>query len=129
MGTTGAVCRIQSPVMARSAIQELSDDFSLPDYKPEIRRMISVTAAVSPAAHYLTPGHAEFAGSVKYCIQYEGGDGVNIGFTKASGRTLVSSASRDGHRVIAVVLNDGNWFQDAYALMDYGFAVLETSKP
>lgn len=75
MGTTGAVCRIQSPVMARSAIQELSDDFSLPDYKPEIRRMISVTAAVSPAAHYLTPGHAEFAGSVKYCIQYEGGDG------------------------------------------------------
>ena len=54
---------------------------------------------------------------------------MKIGFTKASGRTLVSSASRDGHRVIAVVLNDGNWFQDAYALMDYGFAVLETSKP
>lgn len=71
----GEACRIQSPITARAAAQELSDDFSLPDYKPEIRRMISVTAAVSPAAHYLTPGHAEFAGTVKYCIQYEGGDG------------------------------------------------------
>lgn len=70
-----------------------------------------------------------FVNKNKTVFQYEGGDGVKIGFTKASGRTLVSSASRDGHGVIAVVLNDGNWFQDAYALMDYGFAVLETSKP
>ncbi|MGN1144559.1 MAG: D-alanyl-D-alanine carboxypeptidase family protein [Anaerovoracaceae bacterium] len=70
-----------------------------------------------------------FVNKNKTVFQYEGGDGVKIGFTKASGRTLVSSASRDGHRVIAVVLNDGNWFQDAYALMDFGFAVLETSKP
>ena len=69
-----------------------------------------------------------FVNKNKTVFQYEGGDGVKIGFTKASGRTLVSSASRDGHRVIAVVLNDGNWFQDAYALMDFGFAVLETSK-
>ena len=70
-----------------------------------------------------------FVNKNKTVFQYEGGDGVKIGFTKASGRTLVSSASRSGHRVIAVVLDDGNWFQDAYALMDYGFAVLETSKP
>ena len=69
-----------------------------------------------------------FVNKNKTVFQYEGGDGVKIGFTKASGRTLVSSASRDGHRVIAVVLNDGNWFQDAYALMDFGFSVLETSK-
>ncbi|MGN0713466.1 MAG: D-alanyl-D-alanine carboxypeptidase family protein [Anaerovoracaceae bacterium] len=68
-----------------------------------------------------------FVNKNKTVFQYEGGDGVKIGFTKASGRTLAASASRDGHRMIAVVLNDGNWFQDAYALMDYGFAVLETS--
>lgn len=70
-----------------------------------------------------------FVNKNRTVFQYEGGDGVKIGFTKASGRTLVSSASRDGHRVIAVVLNDGNWFRDAYALMDFGFAVLETSNP
>ena len=57
--------------------------------------------------------------------QYEGGDGVKIGFTKASGRTLVASATRGDVSLIAVVLRDGNWFADAYAMLDYGFAVSE----
>lgn len=60
--------------------------------------------------------------------QYEGATGVKIGFTKASGRTLVAAAERNGEEMIAVVLRDGNWFQDAYALMDYGFALKESSK-
>ena len=57
--------------------------------------------------------------------QYEGGDGVKIGFTKASGRPLVASATRGDVALIAVVLRDGNWFADAYAMLDYGFAVSE----
>ena len=57
--------------------------------------------------------------------QYAGGDGVKIGFTKASGRTLVASATRNEVPLIAVVLQDGNWFADAYAMLDYGFAVSE----
>ncbi len=57
----------------------------------------------------------------KTIFQYDGATGVKIGFTKASGRTLAASAERDGKQMIAVVLKDGNWFEDAYALMDYGF--------
>ena len=57
----------------------------------------------------------------KTIFQYEGANGVKIGFTKASGRTLVASAERAGKQMFAVVLNDGNWFEDAYSLMDYGF--------
>ena len=53
--------------------------------------------------------------------QYEGGDGVKIGYTKRSGRCLVSSATREGMQLIAVVLNDGDWFNDCYKLLDYGF--------
>lgn len=53
--------------------------------------------------------------------QYEGGDGVKIGYTKSAGRCLVASATRDNMQLIAVVLNDGNWFQDCYRLFDYGF--------
>ncbi len=71
----GTGARIQTPLMARTVTEELTDDFSLPEYKPEIRRMLSVTAEALPAAHYLTPGHAEFAGSIRYCICYEGSDG------------------------------------------------------
>lgn len=62
-----------------------------------------------------------FVNKNKTVFNYEGGNGVKIGFTKKSGRTLVASAERDGKELIAVVLRDGNWFNDAYALMDYGF--------
>ena len=53
--------------------------------------------------------------------EYEDGDGVKIGYTIAAGRCLVSSATHNGTQLIAVVLNDRNWFEDCYALMDYGF--------
>lgn len=59
----------------------------------------------------------------KTVSQYQGGTGIKIGFTEKSGRTLVASATRDDVDLICVVLNDGNWFNDAYALMDYGFAL------
>lgn len=65
-----------------------------------------------------------FVNKNKTVFQYEGGDGIKIGYTKASGRTLVASAMRGENRLIAVVLNDGDWFADAYALMDFGFEVL-----
>ncbi|MBS5335013.1 MAG: D-alanyl-D-alanine carboxypeptidase family protein [Anaerovoracaceae bacterium] len=57
----------------------------------------------------------------KTIFQYDDSTGVKIGYTKASGRTLVASAKRDGIELIAVVLNDSNWFEDAYAMLDYGF--------
>lgn len=53
--------------------------------------------------------------------EYAGATGVKIGFTEKSGRTLVASAKRGGTELICVVLADGNWFNDAYRLMDYGF--------
>lgn len=67
-----------------------------------------------------------FINKNKGIFEYRGGDGVKIGYTTVSGRCLVSSATRDGMRLIAVTLNDGNWFHSTYALMDYGF---ENYKP
>lgn len=52
---------------------------------------------------------------------FEGGDGVKTGFTKKAGRCLVSSAKRDGMRVICVVLNCGPMFEDCSALMEKAF--------
>lgn len=65
-----------------------------------------------------------FVNKNKTVFQYEGGNGIKIGYTQASGRTLVASACREDTYLIAVVLRDSNWFQDAYAMMDYGFALL-----
>ena len=58
----------------------------------------------------------------KLLWQVEGADGVKTGFTKAAGRILVSSATRDGRRLICVTLNDGNDWQDHATLLEDGFS-------
>ena len=60
----------------------------------------------------------------KLLWQYDGADGVKTGYTQATGRILVSSAVRDGRRLIAVTMDDGNDWADHAALLDYGFAQL-----
>ncbi|MCI2055884.1 MAG: D-alanyl-D-alanine carboxypeptidase [Oscillibacter sp.] len=48
--------------------------------------------------------------------------GLKTGYTKAAGRTLVSCAVRNGQRLIAVTLQDGNDWADHEALYEYGFS-------
>ncbi len=57
----------------------------------------------------------------KVLSQYKDGTGIKIGYTKISGRCLVASAEKDGMELICVVLNDPNWFNDAYNLMNAAF--------
>lgn len=51
---------------------------------------------------------------------FDGAVGVKTGFTKKSGRCLVSAAKRDGKFVIAVTLKDPNDWQDHASLLEYG---------
>lgn len=69
-----------------------------------------------------------FENKNKTVTQYEGATGIKIGYTKKSGRTLVASAKRDEVELIVVVLDDANWFEDAYKLLDYGFERVENDK-
>lgn len=48
--------------------------------------------------------------------------GLKTGYTKAAGRTLVSCVERNGQRLIAVTLQDGNDWADHQALYEYGFS-------
>ena len=54
--------------------------------------------------------------------QYEDVIGVKTGFTRHSGRCLVSAAERNGVRMIAVTLNAPDDWQDHRTLLDYGFS-------
>lgn len=54
----------------------------------------------------------------------EGCIGMKTGYTMAAGRTLVSCAQRDGFRLVAVTLQDGNDWVDHAALYDEGFGQL-----
>ena len=53
---------------------------------------------------------------------YEGAIGVKTGFTKKSGRCLVSAAERNGVTLIAVTLYDPDDWRDHKNMLDYGFA-------
>lgn len=64
----------------------------------------------------------------KLLKQYEGCIGVKTGFTKKSGRCLVSAAERDGIRLIAVTLNAPDDWNDHKHMLDYGFSEYECVK-
>ncbi|MBQ8739552.1 MAG: D-alanyl-D-alanine carboxypeptidase [Clostridia bacterium] len=53
--------------------------------------------------------------------RYEGAIGVKTGYTKKSGRCLVSCAERNGVRLICVTLNAPSDWSDHKRLLDYGF--------
>ena len=56
---------------------------------------------------------------------YEGATGIKTGYTRAAGRCLVFGAERNGMRIIGVVLNCSDWFDEAARLMDTAFAEYE----
>lgn len=58
----------------------------------------------------------------------EGCIGMKTGYTMAAGRTLVSCAQRDGFRLVAVTLQDGNDWADHAALYEEGFDLLVNDK-
>ena len=70
----------------------------------------------------VTVGNRALRNHNKLLWQVEGADGVKTGFTKAAGRILVSSAIRQGRRLVAVTINDGNDWVDHAALLNDGFA-------
>ncbi|SJZ63068.1 D-alanyl-D-alanine carboxypeptidase family protein [Selenihalanaerobacter shriftii] len=47
-------------------------------------------------------------------------DGVKTGYTRAAGRCLVSSATRNGRQVISVVLKSAQMWHDSMKLLNYG---------
>ena len=62
----------------------------------------------------------------KLLRSYQGVIGVKTGFTKKSGRCLVSAAERDGALLIAVTLAAPDDWRDHTAMLDYGFENYES---
>ena len=58
----------------------------------------------------------------KLLWRLDGADGIKTGYTRRAGRILVSSATRQGRRLIAVTISDPDDWEDHAKLMEMGFA-------
>lgn len=60
---------------------------------------------------------------------YEYAFAGKTGYTSAAGNTLVTSAEKDGHALIAVVMkSEQTHYEDTIKLLEYGFAYLEQNE-
>ena len=87
-----------------------------------LRRIFStykITVTPQNGSPRLLINHNRLLKSIDGCI------GVKTGYTKATGRCLVSAAERDGLRLIAVTLDDGNDWHDHTLMLEAGFEAYE----
>jgi len=98
--------------MARLAAAAMDD--------PVLRRVAS-TRTARIGGRTLT-NHNKLLSRVEGCV------GLKTGYTRAAGRTLVSCAERDGVRLVAVTLQDGDDWNDHASLYEQGFRVLRPVK-
>lgn len=78
-------------------------------------------SSASAVLNYGNPPYRRSLSNHNRLLKYfDGAVGVKTGFTKKSGRCLVSAARRDGKLVIAVTLNDPNDWKDHEQLLESG---------
>ncbi len=68
--------RFRMPVCDKVINTEISNDYTLPDYLPEIRRILRVCVSPMPPAKYISGSSAEFSGAIDYTLLYVGADGA-----------------------------------------------------
>lgn len=64
----------------------------------------------------------------KLLTMYEGAEGIKTGWTTPAGRCFVGAASRNDWRLISVVLNAPQMWEDTIALLDFGFGRYQWKK-
>ena len=79
-------------------------------------------------AKSVTVGERVLTNHNKLLWQLPGCEGIKTGYTKAAGRILVSSASREGRRLICVTINAPDDWNDHKALLEDGFSRYEVRR-
>lgn len=88
-----------------------------------------ICSAENYRAEYIVPNIAEtYSNHNKLLSSYEGVFGIKTGFTKKSGRCLVSACEKDGVTLVAVTLNAGDDWNDHMKMYDYGYSVVSQGK-
>ena len=88
---------------------------------------LSICSQKQVPVKFLVPDQTvRYSNHNRLLSMYEGCIGIKTGFTKKSGRCLVSAAERNGVRLVAVTLNAPDDWMDHQKMFDYGFSVLQS---
>lgn len=79
----------------RTVNHEVSADLTLPDYLPEMKRILSVTERIMPPARYVSASGVECNGVIDYGILYVGSDGELHSASLSSEYELNASSDTD----------------------------------
>lgn len=98
----------------------------LGSYAIENEQFLEICSSSSAVVDYGNPPYKRrLTNHNKLLKIYDGAIGIKTGFTKKSGRCLVSAAERDGVTLICVTLNDADDWNDHKKLLDYGFDIVK----
>ena len=67
--------RFRMPLCDRTIITEMANDYTLPDYLPEIRRILRVSPTILPPSRYIEGKEIELNGTADYHMLYIASDG------------------------------------------------------
>lgn len=87
---------------------------------PYLNRVVRSPTGVMRREH--PRGELQINNTNRLLLSFSGADGVKTGTTAAAGECLIASATRDGMRLIAVVMDSQDRYRDAQALLSYGFS-------
>ena len=85
----------------------------------EVSSIVKTEVEIGGKKHTFTNHH-------RLLTEYEGCIGVKTGYTRKSGRCLVTAAKRNACLIITVTLNDSNDWEDHKEMLDYGFKNTDT---
>ena len=98
----------------------------LGSYAIKNKEFLNICSAKSIRTEYGNPPYARtLKNHNKLLSMYDGSVGIKTGFTKKSGRCLVSAAEKNGITLVAVTLNASDDWNDHIKMLDYGFSVVQ----
>ena len=98
--------RLSVPYISQSTVTEAGEEFTLPDYYPEVRRVVSTFCRVLPESWYDNGDSVEQGGVVSFTVLYLGDDGSLTAAPLTTDFTAAVQMPKGDERASAVISVD-----------------------
>ena len=100
-GDMGGRTSVQVPILERQLTTEVVGDFSLPDYQPEIKRLLRIGTNVLPPNRFAGSDGVELRGALDYYVLYMGHDNGVYCAPLTTEYTMQAEPDAEGREIMA----------------------------